>query len=193
MLRVNGATELVELVRRIIAGDSCAEEEMILRYKAGVFQIIYQIVRNWSVSEDLCQEALMKSLEKIRHEEIREPEKLSGFICGIARFTAIQYIRKMRVAMKHEVIDDAERIPNPSPDAVEQLLNKERVDIVRKVISEMKVPRDRELLFRYYVLEEEKDKICEDLGLSREQFSSIIFRAHQRYKALHLKLVADIN
>ncbi len=182
---MNSATELV---RRITAKDLQAEEEMILRYRAGVFQIIYQIVRNWSTAEDLCQETLMKALEKIRRGEVREPEKLSGFICGIARFIAIEYIRKMRATMKIENTDVAEYIPDPSPDPAEQLLDKERAETVRKVISELKVSRDREVLYRYYILEEEKDKICSALNLTRDQFSSIIFRAHQRYKAIHMKL-----
>jgi RNA polymerase sigma factor (sigma-70 family) len=188
---VNRATEPAELVRRIIAGDSQAEEEMILRYRAGVFQIINNVVHNWSVAEDLCQEALIKSLEKIRHNEVREPEKLSGFICAIARFMAIEYMRKVRATIKTEGIGMAETIPDPAPDPVIQLLDKEKCETVRKVINEMKVERDREVLFRYYILEEDRDTLCNTLGLTREQFSSIIFRAHQRYKALHEKLSLD--
>lgn len=185
---MNSATELIELVRRIIERDPHAEEEMILRYKDGATQIIYQIVRNWSVTEDLCQETLMKALAKIRRGEVREPEKLSGFVCGIAKFSAIEYVRKMRASMKIEATDIMDQIPDPLPDPAEQLLDKERAETVRKVINELKVPRDREILFRYYILEEGKDMICSDLNLTREQFSSIICRAHQRYKALHLKL-----
>jgi RNA polymerase sigma-70 factor (ECF subfamily) len=188
VLRVNNETIFSELVRRIIAGDSRADEEMVLRYKDGVFQIIYQVVRNQSVTDDLCQETLIKALEKIRHGDVREPEKLSGFVCGIARFMAIDYVRKLRSSLKAEEMGAAEQIPDPSPDPFEQVLNKEKTEIVRKVISELKVKRDRDILFRYYIIEEEKEKICADLGLTREQFSRIIFRALQRYKELHLKI-----
>jgi RNA polymerase sigma-70 factor (ECF subfamily) len=188
MLQVNNETVLVELVRRIIARDPLAEEEMVLRYRAGVFQIIYRVVGNHSVTEDLCQETLIKALEKIRHGDVREPERLSGFICGIARFTAIEHVRKMRSSMKTEEIGVTEEIPDPSPDPFEQVLDKENTEIVRKVIGKMNVQRDREVLSRYYILEEEKDKICADLKITKEKFSRIIFRAHKRYKELHLKL-----
>jgi RNA polymerase sigma-70 factor (ECF subfamily) len=168
-------SELSEIVRRIIAKDPDAEEEMVRRYRDGVSQIIYQVVRNQSVTEDLAQESLIKALEKIRNGDVREPERLSGYICAIARFMALDHIRKMRSAMKLEEEGVAD-------------LSKEKAEIVRKVISEMKVQRDRDVLFRHYILEEEKDKICADLNLTRDQFSRIIFRAHQRYKELHLKL-----
>ncbi|HEX5736210.1 MAG TPA: sigma-70 family RNA polymerase sigma factor [Blastocatellia bacterium] len=185
---MNNETSLVELVRRIIARDPRAEEELVLRYKDGVYQIIYQVTRNQPVTEDLCQETLMKALEKVRHGDVREPERLSGFICQMAKFIAIDYVRKMRAAMRIEEIGAAEQVPDPSPDPSKQVLDKENAEAVRKVLSEMKVQRDKDILFRYYILEEEKDKICADLKLSRDQFSRVIFRALQRYKELHLKL-----
>lgn len=188
MLHVNNETALIELVRRIMDRDPDAEEEMVLRYRDGVYQIIYQVVRNPSAAEDLCQETLMKALEKVRQGNVREPEKLSGFICQMAKFIAIEYVRKMRSAIKMEEIGAAEHISDHSPDPSEQILDKERAETVRKVLSEMRVQRDKDVLFRYYILEEDKGKICTDLDLSREQLNRIIFRALQRYKELHLKL-----
>lgn len=192
MLQANGETALVELVKRIIARDPHAEEEMVLRYRNGVYQIIYQVIHNHTAAEDLCQESLMKALEKIRRGDLREPERISGFICGIARFIALGYIRKTRSSIKVEDVDAADHIPDPAPDPYEQALDKEKARIVRKVIGEMRVQRDRDVLSRYYILEEEKNEICADLGLTRDQFTRIIFRAHKRYKEIHLKLMGKL-
>jgi RNA polymerase sigma-70 factor (ECF subfamily) len=87
-----------------------------------------------------------------------------------------------------EAIERADQTPSSVPNQFEQFSQKERAEIIRKVISEMKVQRDRDILFRYYILEEEKDKICEDLGITRNQFHRIIFRAHQRYKERYLAI-----
>jgi RNA polymerase sigma-70 factor (ECF subfamily) len=188
VLQVNDKTALVELVRRIIARDPRAEEEMALRYRAGIFQIIYRVVQNYSVAEDLSQETLMKALEKTRQGDVREPERFSGFICQMAKFIALDYVRKLQLAVKNEEVDTAEQVCDPSPDPYQQVLEKENAEVVRKVLREMKVPRDREVLFRFYILEEEKDDICAAMQLTREQFSRIIFRALRRYKELHLKI-----
>ena len=193
MLRVSDNSELIELVRRIIERDACAEDEMVRRYKKGVFQIIFQVVRNHSTAEDLCQDTLVKALEKIRQGDVREPARLSGFIRGIAKFTAIEYVRKMRSAIKIEDVDAAAHVPDPAPDPYDQVLERENAEIARKILDEMGVQRDRDVLSRYYILEEDKDKICADLRLSKDQFSRIIFRARKRYKELHKKLAGKIG
>ncbi len=191
VIQLNDKTSLVELVARIMQQDHEAEEEMVLRYQEGVYNIIYQVVRNHTIAEDLRQETLIKVLEKIRHGDVREPERLSGFICQTAKFIAIDFVRKMRSAIKAEDIDAAEGLTAPSSDPSQQLLEKEKAEVVRKVISEMTVQRDKDLLFRYYILEQEKETICADLHFSRVQFSRIIFRAHQRFRELFLKLTGE--
>lgn len=193
VLQVNDNSELIEMVRRIIARDACAEDEMVRRYKNGIFQIIFQVVRNHAVAEDLCQDTLMKALEKIRQGDVREPARLSGYILGIAKFIAIDYVRKMRSAIKIEDVNAAEHVTDPAPDPYEQVLEKENTEIVRKIIGEMNVRRDRDVLFRYYILEEEKDKICADLRVSKEQLSRIVFRARQRYKELYKQFSGKIR
>jgi RNA polymerase sigma-70 factor (ECF subfamily) len=46
------------------------------------------------------------------------------------------------------------------------------------------VPRDREVIKRFYLDEETKDAICQSLGLSPIHFDRVIFRARQRMRAL---------
>jgi RNA polymerase sigma-70 factor (ECF subfamily) len=189
VVRVSNEKELAELVKRIIDGEVRAEDELVRRYKDGVSIIISRIVQSDSVSQDVFQETFKKTLEKIRRGDVREPERLSGFICAIARNLAIDYVRKARQATKESDVGRIEEIPDAAPDQFEQLWRKERAKIVRQVISELKVKRDRELLFRYYIAEEDKDQICADLALKRDQFNGVIFRALKRYKELYVKLV----
>ncbi len=184
-------TELADLVRRIIVGDGRAEEELVRRYKDGVSIIIRKVVQNHFVTEDISQETFKKALEKIRHGDVREPERLSGFICSMARNLAIDYVRKERKASKETEIEKPELIPATAPDQFEQLYRKERAGIVRQVINELKVKRDREVILRYFIAEEDKDQICAELGLTRGQFNGVIFRALKRYKELYLKLVGE--
>ena len=186
---VSNETELADLVRRIIVGDVRAEEEVVRRYKDGVAIIIRRIVQSRSITEDLSQETFKKALEKIRHGDVREPERLSGFICSMAKNLALDYVRKEKKATKETGVEKPEQIPDPAPDQFDQLLRKERARIIRRVIDELKVKRDRELILRYFIAEQDKDQICAELGLTRGQFNGVIFRALKRYKELYLKLV----
>lgn len=187
MVKAVDKTDWLEWLGRITAGEADAEAEMVRRYKDGIAVIISGIVHNESLAEDLSQETFKIALEKIRDGDVREPERLSGFICGVARNLAIDAVRRMRRLASQEEVDSAEQIRDSQPDQFEQLWRKERAEIMRRTISELKVERDREVLFRYYIAEEDKDQVCAALGLTSQQFNSVIFRALKRYKELYLK------
>jgi RNA polymerase sigma-70 factor, ECF subfamily len=187
VVKVTDHTDWAEWVWRIVAGDAAAEEELFSRCKDGVAIIIGRIVHNESATEDLSQETFRIALEKIRDGDVREPERLPGFICGVARNIAIEHIRRTRRRASREEVGDAEQLHDPRPDQFEQLRQKERAEIIRQTISELKVERDREVLSRYYIAEEDKDRICADLGLTHKQFNSVVFRALKRYKELYIK------
>ena len=179
--------ELVDIVRRIIAGDPAAEDEVVRRYEHGVAVIIDHIVRSQSATEDVSQETFRIVLEKLRRGNLRQPERLSGFVCSVARNTAIEHIRRAKRSNSREESGDAERLPDPAPSQLDQILTKERAKVVRQTILELNVERDRDLLFRYYVAEEDKDRICLDLGLTRAQFNNVIYRALARFKELYIR------
>jgi hypothetical protein len=54
----------------------------------------------------------------------------------------------------------------------------------RQMLDEMPATRDRELLMRFYLHDEEKEQICQDLRLSMEHFNRVIFRARNRFREL---------
>jgi len=179
--------ELVDIVRRIIAGDPAAEDEVVRRYEHGVAVIIDHIVRSQSATEDASQETFRIVIEKLRRGNLRQPERLSGFVCSVARNTAIEHIRRAKRSNSREESGDAERLPDSAPSQLDQILTKERAKVVRQTILELNVERDRDLLFRYYVAEEDKDRICLDLGLTRAQFNNVIYRALARFKELYIR------
>ena len=55
---------------------------------------------------------------------------------------------------------------------------------VRKLIAELRVQRDREVLHRSYILEQDKSTVCESLGMDSTQFDRVISRARQRFRAI---------
>jgi RNA polymerase sigma-70 factor (ECF subfamily) len=185
LVSTTSETELVEIVRRIIAGDSTAEDEVVQRYSQGVTVIIDQIVRSQSATQDVSQETFRIVLEKIRRGNLRQPERLSGFVCSVARNAAIDYVRRARRFTNSDKVGNAEHIPDPAPSQLEEILNQERAGVVRQIITELKIERDRDLLFRYYIAEEDKEEICADLHLTRTQFNNVIYRAIARFRELY--------
>jgi RNA polymerase sigma-70 factor (ECF subfamily) len=168
-----------------MAGDQLAEKELVQRYSRGMSIIIRHRVKNVADVEDLCQETFRNALEKIRRGEVREPEKLSGFICGLARNLAIGHLR--RLSRWESENPDAPPPIDHSPNQYDKLLNKERAVIVRQLISEMRSDRDRQILHRFFITEEDKEKICADLGLTSLHFNRVLSRALKRFKDVYEK------
>ena len=48
----------------------------------------------------------------------------------------------------------------------------------------MGVVRDREILRRYYLSDDDKQRICQDLQLTSAHFDRVLFRAKQRMREL---------
>jgi RNA polymerase sigma-70 factor (ECF subfamily) len=173
-----------EFVRRIRAGDAAAETELVTRYRRGVTLLIRRAGGDSSAADDLHQQTFHITLEKIRHGDVREPEKLSGFIASVARNLVIAHFRKA-AADRMPNAGQEDRAADPAPDPLEKLLNVERAAIVRRVLAALPSERDRQILFRFYIAEEEKESICRDLGLSSLHFNRVLFRARERYRELY--------
>jgi RNA polymerase sigma-70 factor (ECF subfamily) len=182
-------TDAAELVERIRRGDEDAETELVRRYRRGVAAIVARAGQGRVPVEDLCQDVLATVIEKVRADAVRGPERLSGFVAGLARMMVLDYVRKERARSLIEA-----RMPAPPtvqpPDAVNQLLRDERAAIVHAVLGELESTRDREILFRFYLAEDDKDRICRDLGLTAVHFNRVLFRARERYRELYRRWTA---
>jgi len=172
---------LTELVGRIQAGDQEAEAEFVRRYLRGVGIIIRHACSDRSACEDLTQDTLRIALEKIRAGAVRDPERLSGFVASLARNLTIEHARKAK-ANESPAGEEAGDVRDPAAGPLEQLLQDERDAIVRHLLDELPTERDRAILRRYYLDEQDKDEICAALGLTREHFTRVLFRARQRYR-----------
>ena len=173
-----------DLVSRIRAGEPEAEEELFNRYRRGISVILRQQGESPDVADDLFQETITITLQKIRDEKVREPDSLSAFICRVAKNLAIAYFRKE--SPMFSATDISESICS-QPDQYDQLLRKEEAAIVHRVIGELKVDRDRQILLRYYLGEEDRESICADLALNSLHFNRVLYRALQRFKELFEK------
>jgi RNA polymerase sigma-70 factor (ECF subfamily) len=185
--KADDAPNFAGLVGKIRAGDREAESELVDRYRRGVLVILTRIVGQRPAVEDLSQDTFQLTLEKIRRGDLREPDKLSGFVCNIARNLAIDYFRR---ASRHEKMkSELHKDSLSPPDPLDQVLTAEKAVIVRRILNELRPARDQEVLFRFYIAEQDKQKICAELGLTSLHFNRVLFRARERYKELYEKLV----
>jgi RNA polymerase sigma-70 factor (ECF subfamily) len=176
---------IVELVRRIVSGDPAAESELVQRFSRALSFLLGRLTRDSALAEDLYQETFRLVIEKVRGGELRAPERLPGFVSSMARNLFLGSARTGSRRRKwHGDSEATETAPDPAPGQLTRLLAQERASAVRRVLTELKNDRDREILSRYYIADENKEDICRDLELSDLHFNRVLFRARQRYKEL---------
>jgi RNA polymerase sigma factor (sigma-70 family) len=198
---VNTETALADLVRLIIAGEARAEEEMVRRYKMGVSMIIDRIVRSRSVTEDLSQNTFILALTKVRRGDVREPERLSVFICTLARNVAIDYIRGSKSLRNPEAIAEAdanaEQIHNaidamrvasagelPDPEGAPTLRmgeppDPERTIMLLEALSHLSAV-EQEIFRLFYWAEQSPEEIAQRLDLKVSNAIKIRQRANKK-------------
>lgn len=179
------ATAAGQIARRIAMGDRAAEAELVGRYGERLGFLLRRWTRDDDAAKELFQETFHRALEKLRAGELREPERLSSYLVGLAKNLATYHYRKddRRSAYHGDSDQDAE-FSDPSSGLLARLLDREKAILVRRVLAELPTARDREILSRFYLVEEDSKTICAELGLAAEHFKRVLFRARQRYRAL---------
>jgi RNA polymerase sigma-70 factor (ECF subfamily) len=174
-----------DLVTRIADGDPRAEEEMVRRFSRVVRIVLGQLLRDAPEAEDLFQDTFCLALQKIRRREVQNPDRVSSFIASVARNVAINHFRiqtRRRTDQDSETID---RIASVAPAQLHRVMAAERSTLVRRLIGELPAERDRELLLRFYLADDDKTAICRDLGLDSLHFNRVLHRARRRLKELY--------
>jgi RNA polymerase sigma factor (sigma-70 family) len=163
-----------ELVALIVGADSKAEEELDRRFRPRMIKVLVLKTRDTSAAEDIWQQTIFIALKSIRENRINKHEKLSSYIYGIAMNLA----RNQFKGPQTQPIEGRDFI-DEGPGPFEALLLSEQKQLIREVIEEFKPIQYRKILYRCYVYKEDKDKICEEMHLTKTQFNNLLCRARE--------------
>ena len=177
-------TDATELVRRIRQGDREAESLLVQKYSRPLLSLMRCRVRDPDLVEDLHQDTFRIVIQRLRERGLDNPTKLAGFI----NRTAINlYIGVVRKSQRRKTNPNSEIIDAQADESLGPLsaaLQGEAASSVQTLLSEMPTERDRDILRRFYVREEEKASICASLELSPEHFDRVISRARKRFRQI---------
>jgi RNA polymerase sigma factor (sigma-70 family) len=153
--------------------------------RSGVLFLLRNQVREPALAEDLCNEAFRIVFERLGHQPLEDPTKLAAFLAQTVRnlLTADRRkaVRRRTVTGEQAAIDE---FPDVESDPTASLQSQLRARAVHQVLQEMPVMRDRQLLVRYYLHDEDVAEICTDLGLTQEYFYKVLHRARTRFRLL---------
>lgn len=181
-----------DLVDRIQAGTTDGMEELYALFSRGIrFYLIRQL--GPQELEDKIHDTFLVVVHAIRRGELREPSRLMGFVRTICRRQVAAHIDKIVQSRREQTeIDNSARVMDPSTNPEESAMFSERKTLIHRVLSEIPA-RDREILTRFYLLEQSQEQICSEMELSDTQFRLLKSRAKSRFGELGKKRLAHRN
>ena len=159
-----------------------AESVLIAQFSRPVQLKLRARLRSPELIQDASQETFLRVFSYFRSgKTLDNPASLPGFVHSVCHNIALEFLR---AHTRHDQIPD--NIPDradagPSPER--QVISEERKMAVRRLLGELPL-KDRELLRRVFLDEEDKDRICEELHVDRTYLRVLLHRARLRFKDL---------
>src|SRR6202167_2681329 len=177
-------SEEASLVRRVQARDEIAFGEIVERYQAKVFSIIFGILRNHNDAEDIAQQVFSKIYFSIKNFDFRS--SLLTWIYKITVNECYDYLRKKRVRKLVYESDfseeDAHRMEASDP-AVDPSVPVDRKlvqqDLVTKLLEKVSA-EDRNLILLKEVEGHSVEELSQMTGMNENTIKVKLFRARQK-------------
>ena len=172
-----------DLVEKIKLDDGAALEELYRVFSRGVrFHLCRQM--GPQDLDDRVHEVFLIVAQAIRRGDLREPERLMGYVRTVVRRQVAAHIdevtrHRRRYADPEYGLAVRDSGANPEQDAIRHQ-HEELAWSVLKGIGR----RDREILVRFYLQEQTADEICRDMSLTETQFRLMKSRAKARFGEL---------
>jgi len=182
-----------DVVRLAQQGRELAFRELVRRYERPVFSLVFRMVRDRELAEDLAQDAFIKVLN---HIDRYSPEfKFSSWLFKIANNVAIDHLRRRRIdtisidgsphaASASEIEASTLDIGSDQENALDEMEAKELGSAIEQAIARLR-PEYRSCIMLRHVEGRSYEEIAATLDLPLGTVKTYIHRArHELREAL---------
>ncbi len=177
-------SEEADLVRRIQARDEAAFRELVERYQAKVYSIIYGILRNRNDAEDIAQQVFAKIYFSIKNFDFRS--SLLTWIYKITVNECYDYLRKKRVrklVYESDFSEEDLRLMENAEQSEEKVRPVDAAlaqrDLVMKLLGKIS-EEERTLLLLKEVEGHSVEELAAMTGMNQNTIKVKLFRARQK-------------
>jgi len=174
------------LVENIRSGDEGGMEELYRVFSRGVR---YYLCRQLGPQDldDRVHDTFLIVVQAIRRDELREPERLMGFVRTVVRRQVAAQIDRAVQNRREQADMEATTLVSDRRDSPEEAaISREHEQMAESVLRSVSM-RDREILTRFYLMEQSQEEICVEMNLSETQFRLLKSRAKARFGELGRK------
>lgn len=178
------------LVDRIRSGDGTALVELYRTFSRGVSYYLSHRLAPQDL-DDGVHEVFSMVIEAIQKGSLENPECLTGFVRTVAkRMVAEHNDNGVQVCNRTSALEFRLHAVDPRNSMEQTAIRHQKAEIMRELLAGM-TEKEREVLSRFYLLEQSQKEICEQLFLSETQFRLVKSSAKSRFAELKRRRVAD--
>src|SRR5947209_11788918 len=174
------AVDWSALVDQIKAGQDAGMEQLYKLFSRG---IRYYLCRQLGPQEleDKVHDTFLIVVNAIKRGDLREPERLMGFVCTVVRRQVAAYIESAVHTRREQTdlesgVTVADRKQNPEQEAIV----KEKSALMQAALEALS-KRDRDILVRFYLMEQTQEQLCQEMKLTETQFRLLKSRAKAKF------------
>jgi RNA polymerase sigma-70 factor (ECF subfamily) len=178
------------LVAQVKAGEDAGMEQLYKLFSRG---IRYYLCRQLGPQEleDKVHDTFLIVVNAIRRGDLREPERLMGFVRTVVRRQVAAYIEtavhnRREQADLESGVTVADRKQNPEQAA----MLRQKSELMKSALEALS-QRDRDILVRFYLHEQPQDQICREMELTETQFRLLKSRAKAKFGEIGKKKLAS--
>jgi len=198
---VNGAAkhsqvDWTALVAKVQIGDSAGMEQLYAVFSRGMRYCLYRKLGP-EHAEDRMHDTFLIVVQAIQRGELREPERLMGFVRTVMQRQVALQIEKTVTSRRKEVgLDIGSAVPLQQPNPEQNSIVKQQAELMKTTLDGLP-KRDREILVRFYLREQRPEQICREMSLTETQFRLSKTRAKSKFgemgrKSLGSRLLAGV-
>jgi RNA polymerase sigma factor (sigma-70 family) len=139
--------------------------------------------------DDKVHDTFLIVVQAIRKGELREPERLMGFVRTVVRRqVAAQIDRAVQIRREQTELDSGFSVSDQRHTPEEAAILRQHEEVAEAVLRGVS-HRDREILTRFYLREQTQEEICGEMNLSETRFRLLKSRAKARFAELGRKIL----
>jgi RNA polymerase sigma factor (sigma-70 family) len=177
------------LVERIRAGEPSGMEELYRVFSKGIrFYLCRQL--GPQDLDDKVHDIFLIITQSIRNGDLREPERLMGYVRTIVRRQVAAHINHLVQERRNQTdLEFGMALSDYHPNPERRIIEEQNLKLAMRVLSSLH-QREREVLVRFYLREQSATDICRDMQLTETQFRLIKSRAKARFGELGKRRLA---
>lgn len=184
------AVDWAALVAQIKAGEDAGMEHLYKLFSRGIrFYLCRQL--GPQELEDKVHDTFLIVVNAIKRGDLREPERLMGFVRTVVRRQVAAYIENAVHTRREQAdlesgVTVADKKQNPEQEAI----GREKAALMKSALESLS-QRDRDILVRFYLKEQPQEQICQEMSLTETQFRLLKSRAKAKFGDIGKKKLAS--